>query len=463
MAKFAECPDLSIKARLTSCCQNEFGGYNRDDCVSTWRLRDWLEERRTELIGQGVRIDRPAPKAAEAGEDLTTWQQKVAALVGRLTENVPVDVTERNAEQQARWLLANILDFHRREDKALWWEYFRLSALSAEDLLEERSGLAGLVFVGTSGGTAKAPVQRYSFPMQETELRGGEELRSLGGQKFGTVEEISFEDRWVDIKKRKDSADLHPDAVFAHQIVPTRILADALIRIGEHVANNGMVGSGAYQAARDLLMRDGPRLGAQELKGNDETTLAAATRIAPHLDGGLLPIQGPPGAGKTHTGARMICNLAQAGKKIGVTANSHKVIRNLLNGVIDAANEAGADVRCIQKVSEDEVDIPHLQFTTDNAELLSSIGTTCQVAAGTAWLWARPDALEKLDVLFIDEAAQMSLANVLAVSQSARSVVLLGDPQQLEQPMQGSHPEGTAVSALDHILDVRVSWFACGV
>ena len=92
------------------------------------------------------------------------------------------------------------------------------------------------------------------------------------------------------------------------------------------------------------------------------------------------------------------------------------------------------------------------QFTTDNAKLLAAVGTSCQVAAGTAWLWARQDAFESVDVLFVDEAAQMSLANVLAISQAAKSIVLLGDPQQLDQPTQGSHPEGTDVSALDHIL-----------
>jgi superfamily I DNA and/or RNA helicase len=63
-----------------------------------------------------------------------------------------------------------------------------------------------------------------------------------------------------------------------------------------------------------------------------------------------------------------------------------------------------------------------------------------------------PNAFECVDVLFIDEAAQMSLANVLAVSQAAKTIVLLGDPRQLEQPMQGSRPKGTDVSALDHIL-----------
>jgi AAA domain len=452
LAKVQACLELGDVKNINDQDRNVVQGYNQDDCLSTWELRDWLENRRAELIGQGISIDRPLPKTGEAGEDLSEWQQKIALLVGRLTNDVPVNVAERNAEQHARWLLAYILDFHRREEKAIWWEYFRLCDLSAEDLLEERAGLSGLVFVKTVGGTAKAPVHRYSFPPQETEFRGDEELRSLGGQKFGKVNDISLEDRWVDIKKRKDSAELHPEAVFAHQIVSTAVLADALVRIGEYVAAHGMAGPGAYQAARDLLIRAGPRLNGQILKRSSETTVAAAKRIAPYLDGGVLPIQGPPGAGKTYTGARMICSLACSGMKIGATANSHKVIRNLLNGVIEAANEIRADVRCIQKVTENEKDLPRLRFTTDNGTLLASIGMSSQVAAGTAWLWARPDAFETVDTLFIDEAAQMSLANVLAVSQAARSVVLLGDPQQLNQPMQGSHPEGTDVSALDHIL-----------
>ena len=121
--------------------------------------------------------------------------------------------------------------------------------------------------------------------------------------------------------------------------------------------------------------------------------------------------------------------------------------------MVEAADEMGVDVRCMQKVSETEPDQPRLRFTKDNAALLGAIGTTSHVAAATAWFWARPDAAAAVDVLFIDEAAQMSLANVLAVSQAAGTVVLLGDPQQLEQPMQGSHPEGADVSALHHLLD----------
>jgi uncharacterized protein len=266
-----------------------------------------------------------------------------------------------------------------------------------------------------------------------------------------------LEHRTIDIKKRQDTANFHPEAVFAHLIVPSQVLADALFRIGEYVANNGMACDGHYQAARDLLMVAGPRTGGGALKRAQETSLTAAIRIAPHLDGGVFPIQGPPGAGKTHIGARMICTLGRSAKNIGITANSHKVIRNILDEVIEAADELGVSIECIQKVSEDESNLPRLQFTTDNAEALAAIGTSCQVAGGTAWLWACPDAFQSVDVLFIDEAAQMSLANVLAVSQAAKTIVLLGDPRQLEQPMQGSHPEGTDVSALNHILGAHAT------
>jgi uncharacterized protein len=91
--------------------------------------------------------------------------------------------------------------------------------------------------------------------------------------------------------------------------------------------------------------------------------------------------------------------------------------------------------------------------TKDNAEVFDAINTSYTVAGGTAWLWAREEALNSVDVLFVDEAAQMSLANVLAVSQAGKSIVLLGDPQQLDQPVKGSHPDGVDVSALDYILE----------
>lgn len=433
--------------------------YNRDDCDSTRGLRDWLEAQRAALIAQGGNVPRPAPAEAAGSEALTEWQLKIADLIARLTGDIPVDKAERTAEQHARWLLAHTLDWHRREQKAVWWEYFRLSGLAAEDLLDERAGLSGLSFVGPQGGTAKAPIHRYTFPPQETEMRGSEDLHNLGGAKLGAVHGISLEQRWVDIKKRMDSAALHPEAVFSHKVVNADVLADALVRIGESVAAHGMEGPGPFLAARDLLLRIGPRLGGQAVQHEDELALDAARRIALASEGGVLPIQGPPGSGKTFTGARMICALVQAGKKVGVCATSHKVIRNLLDEVVKASEEEGIALCCIQKPAEQEADQPRLRFAKNAADLFAALLAHAQVAGGTAWLWSSPDAAETVDVLFVDEAAQMSLANVLAISQAAPQIVLLGDPQQLDQPMQGSHPEGTDVSALHHVLgDAQTLW-----
>ena len=231
-------------------------------------------------------------------------------------------------------------------------------------------------------------------------------------------------------------------------------MTDALVRIGEYVADHGLGGDGPYQAARDLLLRATPRLGGQPLQREGETTLEAAVRLCEHLAGGILPIQGPPGAGKTYTGARMICELVRRGKTVGITANSHKVIRNLIDAVIKAADELGVDLHCCHKADEcRRAAAPALICKAQSKTcIVDALGHGIQVGGGTAWLWSRPDAFETVDVLFVDEAAQMSLANVLAVSQAAKTVVLIGDPQQLDQPMQGSHPEGTDVSALDHIL-----------
>src|SRR5271157_3426248 len=94
----------------------------------------------------------------------------------------------------------------------------------------------------------------------------------------------------------------------------------------------------------------------------------------------------------------------------------------------------------------------------DNEEVLNALASgMAQIAAGTSWLWARDDMANSVDVLFVDEAGQMSLANVLAIAQAATSVVLLGDPQQLDQPQRGVHPPGVDVSALGHLLDGRAT------
>ena len=453
LAHVQVCLETADIEGLTEESKSTVQGYNRDDCISTRHLLDWLENVRAGLIAEGARIDRPTFGAGDPSAAIGEWQRIIDALNARLTDDVPVDIEERTVQQQARWILANIADWHRREDKSVWWEYFRLSGLSADGLLDERGALAGLEYVNMVGGTRLAPIHRYRFPAQETDLRDRMRLRSVGGTNFGALERIAYDERTIDVKKRGDTAYSHPPAVFAHDIVNTQVLKNSLVRFGAHVVKNGIAGDGfRYRAARDLLLRERPRLGGAPLRVDGETTVESAVRIAPLLQGGVLPIQGPPGAGKTFTGARIICALIKAGKRVGVTANSHKVIRNLLDEALRAAAETGVSVSAIQKISRRDEKPSRIRLTTNNSDVFRALGSSCQVAGGTAWLWSRPEAENSVDVLVVDEAAQMSLANVLAVSQAGASLVLLGDPQQLEQPIQGSHPDGTAVSALDHIL-----------
>ena len=248
---------------------------------------------------------------------------------------------------------------------------------------------------------------------------------------------------------------MHPHAIFAHSVVNADVLADAILRIAEDVIQHGMTGGVKYRAGRQLLLGEPPRLRSGSFQArNEETAVDFATRIASDLDETILAIQGPPGSGKTFTGARMICELVRRGMRVGVAAVSHKVIRNLLDAVTKAASEAAFQIRCAHKGPPVKSEEPSgIEELTSNGEVLDRLRDgQIQVAGGTAWLWARPEFLRAVDVLFVDEAGQMSLANVLAVSQGARNVVLLGDPQQLEQPQQGTHPEGTEVSALEHML-----------
>lgn len=447
---------------VTPDLQQRVEAYNRDDCVSALRLRDWLEERRNDLITAGTNVPRPAPKSGDPTEQLDEHRQRVEALATQLLEGVPVDRRERTSEQQGRWLLAQLLDWHRREEKVAWWDYFRLAALSDEERLDEPVCLSGLEFVDRVGGTAKCPVDRYRFAAQEFEIRVDDDVHVNVDSKLGKVVELDAAARTVDIRKTQASRDEHPTSLFAHTLVSARPQAEALYRLGEWVVENGIDTAGAYRAARDLLLQLSPRaagLSGAPLRKPGENAVVAARRLALALNRGVLPVQGPPGAGKTYAGARMIVELVQSGRKVGVTALSHKVIRNLLNEVVRAAREEGVVLQCAQKVDEQsEVEDPLIEETKTNDQVLQRLASgNAQVGAGTGWLWSRPEFADAVDILVVDEAGQMSLANVVAIAQAATSVILIGDPRQLEQPLQGTHPEETEVSALEHLLDGRLT------
>jgi len=433
-------------------------GYNEDDCLSTASLRDWLEGERGKLESGGKIIPRPAIGEGAGPEEQDERQKRVAALAGQLVDGVPVAAAERSDEQSARWMLANLLDWHRRENKATWWEGYRLADLGDEELLDERVGLAGLRFVERVGMERQIPVDRYTFEKQETEVRCEKDLCHRG-EKIGSVAAIDPVKRTVDIKKMKKTAEIHPSSVYMwEQPYRTEEHAGALSRIGEWVKENGVDTPGKYRAARDLLLRKAPRLrrekGVAALPG--EGPVETACRIARGLDESVFAIQGPPGAGKTYTGARMICQLVKQGKKIGITALGHKVIRKLLNEVVEAAHaDKIGEVKCMQRTDEEE-ETAEIAIAKNNGIAWAALQSgRANVVGGTSWLWAPEAAFEAVDVLFIDEAGQMSLADVLAVSQAAKSLVLIGDPQQLERPLKGSHPEGAEKSALQHLLGER--------
>jgi len=434
--------------------------YNRGDCLSAAALRDWLEARRAELSRP---IPRPVATDPEASEQVLERDRRIEELSSALLADVPADPAGRGDAERARWLLAGMLGYFRREEKSAWWEHFRLYELAPEELLEEREAVAGLEFVEELARTGKQqiPVHRYHFPAQETALDPGHKVRARaiddpGNKRFGDVVAIDLVAGTIDVRKTKRTKDMHPSAVFREQVISAAPLEASLLALGRHVHADGLDVEGPFLAVCDLLCRRPPRRRAgtgSELRRPGEDLVEAALRLCRELDGGVLPIQGPPGSGKTYTGARLVLALADEGKRIGVTAVSHKVIDNLLEEVGRAAGEASVALRRVHK-TDGEATPAGIESISSNEEALGAIGART-VVGGTAWLWARDDAQATLDYLFVDEAGQMALAQALAAARAARNLVLLGDPQQLEQPRRGEHPEGTDVAALVHVLDAE--------
>lgn len=440
--------------------------YNREDCLSTWKLRGWLEDRRTEAAvrwGAGS-VPRPEPKEQEASEEQDAAQRVVAELEASLTTGVPADRGDRTDDEHARWLLAQLLSWHRREAKSEWWAFFARVKMTDEELVEDRDCIGGIEFVADLGPVTKqSRVLRYRFdPSQEHSLKVGSEVFApVTEERLGTVWAVDDTRGFVDLKTTRSLGESHPTAFIPRSIVRDTVMREALVRVARWVIENGIDGPGRYQAARDLLLRRPPLIAGvtagTDLTDGVEPPLDAAMRLVARLDGSCLPIQGPPGAGKTYTAARVIVDLVRAGERVGITALSHKAIGKLLDEVCEAATAAGVRIRAVQKAGDEQrCESQIVESTDDNAEVEQQLADgEVDIVAGTAWLFSRESMAGHLDVLFVDEASQLPLANAVAVAGAARSLVLVGDPQQLAQPSKGSHPPGSGVSALEHLLDGR--------
>jgi hypothetical protein len=417
--------------------------YNEDDCRSTARLRDYLEARRLEL-GQllGSPLPRPQRKEEKPPAELTERQQRAADLARRLTADA------QHPEASARRLLADLLEFHRREEKSGYWEFYRALELPPADRLEDRSVIDGLVYVGEAGTVKRSTLHRYEFPEQDHTLRSTPSpIDPDTKASAGTVVEIGA--RHVLIKRGPRLNAPHPRALSVGRPIGHDVQADSLLALGEAL----LAGRDGYTAARSLWLRKPPASAAgQDLARDGEAPEQTLARLGRDLEGSVIAVQGPPGSGKTYQAALLICDLLRQGKRVGVTANSHAVVKNVLER---ACQQAGLDVVRALHVDDDDDDDKSWSFRIDDdkpralRELQSGI---VNLLGGTAWLWAREEFAGSVDALVVDEAGQVSLANALSVARAGKALVLFGDPAQLEQPQKGVHPPGAEVSALEHWL-----------
>ncbi len=440
--------------------------YNRDDCVSTWMLRAWLEDRRTEAVARWPDLawERPVAATPEPSPAVTEWIRDLEVRIHGLTVDLVAGDHSQSAE--GRRLLADLLDWHRREEKSQWWRWFELKdKLTIEELVGERDAIAGLEYVGDVRTEGRSLVRRYRFEPQDHGFDVGDTpMDKETGAGAGIIVALDDGLGLIELRRGANAPWPHPRALIPTSPIDSRPQKQAMLRVADAVIADGIDGPGAYRAIRDMLLRLPPRRAdgrGEALARPGEGVLAAARRLALELDGGTLPMQGPPGTGKTYAGARMILDLVRARKTVAITAQSHKTISNLLQAVMAAAADERVAVRAIQKADEADEHVGHLDGVTrvtGNGDVAGALAAgAADVVAGTGWLFARPEFDDAFDVLFVDEASQMSLANAVAIGTCARSIVLIGDPNQLPMVSQGVHPDGAAATSLEHLVGDAVT------
>lgn len=425
--------------------------YNQDDCISTNRLHQWLEEERSKLISSGHSITRPTTNEIETPEHITDHLQRIQPLYDALMKDVSMDREEQSNEKQASYLLANMLDWYRREQKTFWWEYYRILDLEADELLDEKTALTGLEFTGERTIDKRSVIDTYTFPNQECEVRVGNQIKTEEGTNAGEIVEIDEINNVLKLKKGPSIKDNHPTTIIKFENISTKDKEECIIQFAEWVVENGFINDlPDYKVARHLLLNTVPHLAEPVIETSNlvEKSIDWSSKLV----SGYLPIQGPPGAGKSYTGSHTIFELIKKGYKVGITALSHKVIINLLEKVNQLAERDGFDLKIIYKGGAGDEEVYPWTVAKDTKSIVERLNEY-HVIAGTSFMWSNENLKATLDYLIIDEAGQFSLIDTLVVAQSTKNIVLLGDHQQLKQPIKGVHPEGTAVSALEHILE----------
>lgn len=421
--------------------------YNRTDCISTGLLRDWL-----------VRDVRPAGvpwpvlgAMPEGGtlSNVDAEEEEVAVLRARLQP-----ARERLGEGVAD-LLLDLSQFHKREDKPTWWAIFDRLAQESEELLEDLECIQGLEAIGEPVKvTAKSFERTYRFPPQETKLRAGKTpcVKPAAMPEDVSLRSIDYEANTLVLRRSTAKGPL-PDRLDLLPPQPLRnsVLKNAITAVTEEI----IADTGRLPAVEHLLTRSPPvfvdGLRPAGVVPADGDLPTETSRAIAAMAGTTLAIQGPPGTGKTFISALSIVDLVRAGKRVAVSSNSHKAISNLLEAVADRARTEGVVCRVVQKASDDGEDEAHpgIVFVTENE---APEIATAHVVGATAWHFARYTGFA-FDYLIVDEAGQVSIANILAMARCAPNIVLVGDPMQLPQPLQGSHPGDSGRSCLEYVID----------
>ncbi len=314
---------------------NSIAEYNTDDCRATLALRDWLvEQHPDELPWAEPRAGKPAEEEQEPG--------KRAELRRRLVEG--------EEPGSPRWLAGELLEYHRREARPAWWWFFeRCEQMSDDELLDDGESIGGLVPVGAPVADKQVADPYADFPTQQYKLAPGDTPTDPATRKgAGTIVALDESAGTLQLRRGPSLKDVPlPRALVPSGPYKTDAQQDALARLASSV----LAEDGRYRALRDILARTPPRIRGREAGEDIQTTdIAKQRELTLDLDSSYLFIQGPPGTGKTWTGARLITELMRRGRRVGVTATSHKAIHNLLEEVERAAAEEGLSFRGIKKV-----------------------------------------------------------------------------------------------------------------
>ena len=466
-------PDAA-QARLVA-----LADYNEYDCLSTLRLRDWLLQRADEagvgdLQVRPVRATADEPGGTDGEEPEEPLVAQLLAMAGPAARN------QRNSEEQALAMLATAIGYYRREHKTYWWEHYdRLhnpieewsdnrdvftvdSAFIEQEWTAPEPGsrarkskrvlrLSGRWAAGSKTVTSAQVVYAAPYPNQAV----GPEGAMYSSVEVQGVEADPSDDRVVRLTKRcQPGEEFTQFPVALAPAPPPRAgrITDAIKSVGEAAVRAGRLPN---SAALDVLARRTPRLRDASALPSSGSVQDDVVNALLGMDDSYLAVQGPPGTGKTYLGSRVIAELVTKYHwRIGVVAQSHAVVENMLSAVV---NDAGLDPSLVGKSRNDATDpiwtdVPDTA-TKRRAFLAAHKDSGC-VLGGTAWTFSHPEltADEPLDLLVIDEAGQFALAPTIGAATSAQRLLLLGDPQQLPQVSQGTHAEPVDESALGWLM-----------